>query len=343
MDIFTLLLIAFAARVYGYIMAKFINVIAKSTMTPMATQFGKLWNAKMLKETIVVSLKCWFVLVCCLLPAFLLMNMSGTSREAEEARLAGDKDVMKKEFTDWLSQAAVQPQQQDIDLEFRNLKEFHRCKALEDVDEAAFREIVENMAKVMEISENRKEEIHLARHSRSMVNVIEDFEHGTKGYYTFGKYQTLKRPNNNMDIVFAIHAFKWELEEEVGTAEEEARNVEEGARTVDEGVGAKEVAQLVPWVRTVNMRERAQWKTQFRNVAMKLFEADCPQQLVTEMRLAERRKETHEKTQKDKDMRRKVERMYEQVHRDADKEKIRQEQGSWRERTGEKGGWGKIF
>ena len=33
-------------------------------------------------------------------------------------------------------------------MEFRNLKEFHRCKALEDVDEQAFDRIVENMAKV---------------------------------------------------------------------------------------------------------------------------------------------------------------------------------------------------
>ena len=155
-------------------------------------------------------------------------------------------------------------------------------------------------------------------------------------YYTYGKYQTLKRANNNLDIVFAIHAFKWELVEDVGTLEEEARTVDEGGRT-------KEVAQLVPRVRTVNMRERAQWKTQFRNEAMKLFEADCPQQLVTEMRLTERRKEQQEKTQKDEDMRRKVERMYEQVKWDADKEKIRQEQGSWRERTGEKGGWGTVF
>ena len=69
----------------------------------------------------------------------------------------------------------------------------------------------------------------------------------------------------------------------------------------------------LPRVRTVNMRERALWKAQFRNEAMKLFEVDCPQQLVTEMRLTERRKEQQEKTQKDEDMRRKVERMYEQA------------------------------
>ena len=287
---------------------------------------------------------CWFILhvnmrlvvpLLVIVPLLAIaMHVSGT-REFEAARLKGDKDIMKREFTDWLSQT-VKPQEKEIDMEFRNLKEFHRCKALEDVDEAAFQGIVENMAKVMEIDEDRKEEIHLARHSRSMVNVIEDFEHGAKGYYTYGKYQTLRRPNNNMDIVFAIHAFKWELEEEVGTAEEEAGNMEEGTRT-------KEVAEMVPRVRTVNMRERAQWKAQFRNEAMKLFEVDCPQQLVTEMRLTERRKEQQEKTQKDEDMRRKVERMYEQAKWEAAKEKIRQEQESWRERMGEKGGWGTVF
>ena len=32
-----------------------------------------------------------------------------------------------------------------------------------------------------------------------------------------GKYQTLKRSNGNIDIVFAIHAFKWELVDEAFT------------------------------------------------------------------------------------------------------------------------------
>ena len=96
-------------------------------------------------------------------------------------------NMIKKEFTDCLSQAAVQPQQKDINMEFRNLKEFHRCKVMEDVDEAAFQGIVENMAKVMEISDDMKEEIHMARHSESMVNVIEDFEHGARRYYNYVK------------------------------------------------------------------------------------------------------------------------------------------------------------
>ena len=88
-------------------------------------------------------------------------------------------------------------------MEFRNLKEFHRCKALEDVNEKAFDGIVENMAKVvmiivstfvfiiiiqvLEISEDRKEELKLAKHSQTMVNVIEDFEHGKHGFYNYGK------------------------------------------------------------------------------------------------------------------------------------------------------------
>ncbi len=44
------------------------------------------------------------------------------------------------------------------------------------------------------------------------TNVIEDFEHGERGFYTYGKYQTMRQPNGNMDLVFAIHAFKWQLE-----------------------------------------------------------------------------------------------------------------------------------
>ena len=37
-------------------------------------------------------------------------------------------------------------------MEFRNLKEFHRCKALENVNEHAFDGIIDNMAKVVHIS-----------------------------------------------------------------------------------------------------------------------------------------------------------------------------------------------
>ena len=82
------------------------------------------------------------------------LHLSGVTK-AEEA---WDKEVMRKEFTAWFSHSAVKPQLEDIDMEFRKLKEFHRCKALEDVDEAAFRGIVENMAKVVESSNDRKEE-----------------------------------------------------------------------------------------------------------------------------------------------------------------------------------------
>ena len=39
--------------------------------------------------------------------------------------------------------------EKEVDMEFRNLKEFHRCKALEDVNEKAFDRIVDNMAKVL--------------------------------------------------------------------------------------------------------------------------------------------------------------------------------------------------
>ena len=40
---------------------------------------------------------------------------------------------------------------------------------------------------VLEISEDRKEELKLAKHSQTMVNVIEDFEHGRHGFYNYGE------------------------------------------------------------------------------------------------------------------------------------------------------------
>ena len=92
-------------------------------------------------------------------------------------------------------------------LQFRTIREFHRCKAIEDVNQNAFEDIVDNLADIMGIEDNQKNEIKLAKHSQSMVNVIEDFEYGSEGFYTYGKYQTMRRPGGNMDLVFAIHAF----------------------------------------------------------------------------------------------------------------------------------------
>ena len=43
-------------------------------------------------------------------------------------------------------------EEEEVEVEFRNLKEFHRCKALENVNEHAFDGIIDNMAKVVQIS-----------------------------------------------------------------------------------------------------------------------------------------------------------------------------------------------
>ena len=136
------------------------------------------------------------------------------------------------------------------DLHFGRIREFHRCKALQDVEQDAFDEIVDNMASIMEIEEGRKNEIKLAKHSQFMVNVIEDFELGESGFYTYGKYQTMRRPNGNMDLVFAIHAFKWQLERD----EDEDDGSDLGK--VDEAMGKR--------VGVVSMREKEEWKSQFR-------------------------------------------------------------------------------
>ena len=113
------------------------------------------------------------------------------------------------------------------------------------------------MAHIMEIEENRKNEIKLAKHSQFMVNVIEDFEHGEKGFYTYGKYQTMRRPNGNMDLVFAIHAFKWQLAVE-REEEEEGLDLSETSR-LEESVGA--AGRMIG---LLSMREKEAWKSQFR-------------------------------------------------------------------------------
>ena len=123
---------------------------------------------------------------------------------------------------------------------------------MQDVELDAFDEIVDNMANIMEIEENRKNEIKLAKHSQFMVNVIEDFEHGERGFYTYGKYQTMRRPNGNMDLVFAIHAFKWQLERD----EEEESESDSQSSVFERSVGKRGGL--------VSAREKEAWKSQLR-------------------------------------------------------------------------------
>ena len=146
-------------------------------------------------------------------------------KELDTEREREQKEKMKTEFTHWISKPVSYPE--NFNPILRNPKEFHRCKALENINIDAFNDVVENMAKVLELSDDRKNKIKLATHSDMMVNVLEDFEFGSNGHYSYGKYQTLKRPNGNMDVIFALHALKFQplLEEEgipkVSTAKKE--------------------------------------------------------------------------------------------------------------------------
>ena len=196
-------------------------------------------------------------------------------RREQEDQVELGKELMRQEFTEWLTQVIlakmvtetnfVSMMQVEIvlvdrsgmpDLHFGMVREFHRCKAIQDVEQSAFDEIVDNMASIMEIEESRKNEIKLAKHSQFMVNVIEDFEHGERGFYTYGKYQTMRRPNGNMDLVFAIHAFKWQLERE----EEEGSDLSKSNRFEQSMWAAGKRGGLV------SMREKELLKSQFRSV-----------------------------------------------------------------------------
>ena len=124
-----------------------------------------------------------------------------------------------------------------------------------------------------------------------MVNALEDFVHGSDGHYSYGKYQTRKQPNGNMDVVFALHALKFELILEEDSETGVARRSELG--------------------RDLSSNERIKWKTRFRSEAMRTFEDDCPHQLLTEMGIKDqqemrqqaRRREDDEERQRHKETR----------------------------------------
>ena len=72
-------------------------------------------------------------------------------------RIKEAKDALKEEFSLWMAQDV---RNTDYNIKnMKNIQEFHRCKAIENVDKESFNDIVENIAAVLNLSEERKKEI----------------------------------------------------------------------------------------------------------------------------------------------------------------------------------------
>ena len=145
-----------------------------------------------------------------------------------------------------------------------DLNEFHRCKHIEDVDAKQYDSTMENLAELMGFSKAQEKEIILAKYSKSIVNVVEDFKYTANiGIYTYGKYQTLRRANGNVDITFAMHSFKWDIIQDTkGNSDTSCKPDRDVAKLKS---GAK-----------LNESERKAWKNAFRAEAIGLFQKDCP-------------------------------------------------------------------
>ena len=198
-------------------------------------------------------------------------------KEKEQAieleRLNVAKEALKEEFSHWIAQEITNADADYNIQNMKNIKEFHRCKAIENVDKESFHDIVENIARVLHLSDERKEEIELSSKADNMVNVLEDFEHGESGKYSYGKYQTFRRANGNMDIFIALHSLTFELEPEYHQHLEKKDEKE------------TDIAILSP-NKALTSRERTAVKSAFRGQAIRLFESDCPNKLLTDMDIA---------------------------------------------------------
>ena len=253
------------------------------------------------------------------------MESEKRRKESEDEKEHERKEKMKTEFTHWVAKTVSNPEEFNPIL--RNTKEFHRCKALDNINIEAFNDIVENMAKVLQLSDDRKDEIKLAAHSDMMVNVLEDFEFGSDGHYSYGKYQTVKRPNGNMDVIFALHAIKFQplLEEEL----KPKVGIPNEPKTEDSESETR-VATANKMSTDLSSSERIRWKSKFREEAMKTFQDDCPHQLLTDMGLKDqlemRQHAQKAKTEKrEKEKREKEEQEMEKRKREEEREKEERE------------------
>eukprot|EP00092_Neocalanus_flemingeri_P000522 GFUD01000554.1.p1 GENE.GFUD01000554.1~~GFUD01000554.1.p1 ORF type:complete len:469 (+),score=176.08 GFUD01000554.1:949-2355(+) len=197
----------------------------------------------------------------------------------EQNRITKIKQSLKEEFSHWITKEVTD--QNRVIANMKNVKEFHRCKAIENIDKETFKEVVINIAKILHLSEEQAEEIQLAAKADTMVNVLEDFEHGHTGLYSYGKYQTLRHANGNLDLVIALHTLTYHIDDKTKIENNEDTEAQMGIPTNNVITSNEKETYSV-----ITSSEREQYKSLFRGQAMKLFENDCPNKLLTDINIA---------------------------------------------------------
>ena len=210
---------------------------------------------------------------------------------AQEKKDNARREALKVDFENFRNQDLGEQGSITVqEMNFLDLNEFHRCKYIEDVDEKQYNSTIENLAELMGFSKAQEKEIILAQYSKSLVNVVEDFKYTEIGIYTYGKYQTLRRPNGNLDITFAMHAFKWDINQDQLDTKDDSNISDKPGR---------DVAKLKSGAK-LKESERKAWKNAFRAEAIGLFQKDCPPQLLAEIGLQEKERKEKEKHKHDK-------------------------------------------
>jgi len=145
-------------------------------------------------------------------------------------------------------------------LQFRemfNVYDLKKCTAWEDVDPKFYEKLIDVTGRELNLTEDVTDAMKLAQHAGKVVNALEKFEQNEAGQFYFGRYQTRRRSNKNMDIAVVLYGFRWSL----FSSEME-----------------KETGQ---WLSSLTARQKDLVVKSFRSKAVEAFSEICPSELLS--------------------------------------------------------------
>ena len=141
-----------------------------------------------------------------------------------------------------------------------SVSDLKKCTSWEGVDPKFYEEMIDVTGRELNLTEDVTDAMKLAQHAGKVVNALEKFEQNTAGMFYFGRYQTRKRPNKNMDVAVVLYGFRWTLD----------------APEIDQETG-----DIKKFLHSMTTRQKDMYVKSFRSKAVEAFSVICPSELLT--------------------------------------------------------------
>jgi len=135
-----------------------------------------------------------------------------------------------------------------------NVYDLKKCTAWDDVDPKFYEKLIDVTGRELNLTQDVTDAMKLAQHAGKVVNALEKFEQSSAGMFYFGRYETRRRPNKNMDIAVILYGFRWTLDD------------------TDKETGE--------WLHSLTARQKDVCVKSFRSKAVEAFSEICPSELL---------------------------------------------------------------